>query len=250
MVLGTAGILLGILCILYFAGYGIWVGLQNSFTFFWAVLGVLLIFFGIVHRRYLAGASRWVKRIEQMFLGIVLICIIGFGIILGILISEGRKKPSGNADYVVVLGAHVYGERMSANLSYRVEKAYSYLIENPRTRVILSGGQGAGEDISEAEAMRRYLEKKGIAEDRILMEDTSVNTEENIRNSAKLIGDMRQSVVIISNDFHIFRAKRIAKKQGFKNVEGLGSGTHPYTAPNAYVREIIAVIKYRICGQI
>ena len=144
----------------------------------------------------------------------------------------------------------MYGERMSANLGYRVQTAFQYLKKNPETKVILSGGQGPGEDISEAEAMRRYLEGKGIAADRILLEDTSVNTEENIQNSAELIGDMEKSVVIVSNDFHIFRAKRIAKKQGFRKVEGLGSKTHLYTAPNAYAREVIAVIKYRICGQI
>ena len=57
-------------------------------------------------------------------------------------------------------------------------------------------------------------------------------------------------VVIVSNDFHLFRAKRIAQKQGFRHVEGLGSRTHLYTVPNSYAREIAAVIKYKICGQI
>ncbi|MCI8770536.1 MAG: YdcF family protein [Lachnospiraceae bacterium] len=250
MIVWIASILLGIACIFYFIGYAIWVGLQNSFTFVWAGLGVFLLLFGLAHKYVLTGAPRWMKRIEQAFLGIVLIGVVGFGIILGILIREGKRTPSEKADYLIVLGAHVYGERMSANLGYRVQTAFQYLKKNPETKVILSGGQGPGEDISEAEAMRRYLEGKGIAADRILLEDTSVNTEENIQNSAELIGDMEKSVVIVSNDFHIFRAKRIAKKQGFRKVEGLGSKTHLYTAPNAYAREVIAVIKYRICGQI
>ena len=84
----------------------------------------------------------------------------------------------------------------------------------------------------------------------MLLDETSVNTEENIRNSAELIGDMDKPVVIVSNDFHLFRAKRIAQKQGFRHVEGLGSRTHLYTVPNSYAREIAAVIKYKICGQI
>lgn len=250
MIIGTASIVLGIICILYFVGYCIWAGLQNSFTIVWAVLGILLILFGAAHKYFLAGAPPWLRRIEQAFLGIVLICAVAFSILLGFLVSEGRKAPADHADYIVVLGAHVYGERMSANLQYRVETACKYLKKNPRTKVVLSGGQGVGEDISEAEAMRRYLEKQGIAAGRMLLDETSVNTEENIRNSAELIGDMDKPVVIVSNDFHLFRAKRIAQKQGFRHVEGLGSRTHLYTVPNSYAREIAAVIKYKICGQI
>lgn len=250
MVLGVVSILLGMICILYFAGYCIWVGLQNSFTFVWAALGIFLILFGVVHKCFMAGAPPWLRRIEQVFLGIVLICAVGCSILFGCLVREGRKPPAKDADYMVVLGAHVYGERMSANLRYRVELACEYLKENPETKVILSGGQGPGEDISEAEAMRRYLEAQGIAAGRMMLEDHSVNTEENIRNSAKLIGDIEKSVVLVSNDFHIFRAKRIARKQGFRNVDGLGSKTHLFTVPNSYAREIAAVIKYKICGQI
>jgi len=250
MILGAACILLGIVCILYFAGYCIWAGIQNMFTFVWAVLGIFFILFGVMHKHFLAGVPPWLRRIEQVFLGIVLICAVGFSVLLGFLISEGKKAPAKNADYLVVLGAHVYGEKMSTNLQYRVEAAGKYLKSNPETKVVLSGGQGLGEDISEAEAMRRYLEANGIAAGRILLEDTSVNTEENISNSAKLIGDMEKTVVLVSNDFHIFRAKRIARKQGFRNVEGLGARTVIYTVPNSYAREVAAVIKYRICGQI
>ena len=106
-------------------------------------------------------------------------------------------------------------------------------------------GRGAAKKLQ-----RLFLEDRGISEDRILIDETSTNTEENLRNSLGLIGDKEQRVVIVSNDFHIYRAKGIARKQGYENVEGIGSRTVIYTMPNCYVREVAAVLKYKICGQI
>lgn len=250
MIFGWGISVTGILCILYCGGYIFWNGSNNAFTFVWGVIGIVLFLYGFVHRWILEKGAHWMKHTEQIFLGGMFVCLFVMGILLGILAWEGKKEPPGNADYLVVLGAHVYGERMSTNLKSRVKAAELYLEKNPETKVILSGGKGHGEDITEAEAMRRYLEEQGISSDRIWLEDTSTDTEENIKNSAKLIGDMEKSVVIVSNDFHIFRAKAIAKKQGYKNVEGLGAKTYAYTVPNCYVRELVAVIKYKICGQI
>lgn len=250
MIVSIISLVLGIVSLLYFIGYVLWVGINSSFVYFWAILGILSIAFAVVHSFIRKSEILLWKRVEQIGLGIVLLCVIVVLGMVGRLISEGKSTPSDNADYVIVLGAHVYGERMSANLRYRVEKACEYLKENPDTKAVLSGGQGQGEAITEAEAMRRYLEQEGIASDRLLLDDTSVNTDENIRNSAELIKDNTKRVVIVSNDFHIYRAKRIAKKQGFQNVEGIGSKTHVYTLPNSYVREAIAVIKYKLCGQI
>lgn len=250
MVISIISLVLGLASLAYFIGYAFWAGINSSFLYFWAILGILGIAFAIVH--YFIRQSEVVlwKRVEQIGLGIVLLCMILLLGMVGMLASEGKRVPSQDADYMIVLGAHVYGERMSANLRYRVEKAYEYLKVNPHTKAVLSGGQGQGEDITEAEAMRRYLEQKGIESDRLLLDETSVNTDENIRNSAVLIKDTTKRVVIVSNDFHIYRAKKIAKKQGFQNVEGIGSKTHVYTLPNSYVREVIAVIKYKLCGQI
>ena len=121
---------------------------------------------------------------------------------------------------------------MSSNLKYRIELAKEYLEENPETKVIVSGGQGHGEKISEAEAMYRYLIKNGIAKERIQKEEASVNTEENIKNSIKTGALEKKTVIIVSNDFHVHRAVGIAKKLGLTGVQGLGSKTHPYTSVN------------------
>ena len=250
MVISAISLVVGVVSLLYFAGYVFWNGINNSFLYFWVLLGVFGISYAVLHRIILQHGTVFWRRAEQVVMGIAAVCFVILMGIVGLLVSEGNEKPSDNADYVIVLGAHVFGERMSANLRYRVEAACEYLKENPDTKAVLSGGQGQGEDITEAEAMRRYLVQEGIEAERLLMEGNSVNTEENIRNSAKLIGDKSKKVVIVSNSFHIYRAKGIAKKQEYKHVEGLGCKIHPYSIPNSYVREVFAVIKYKLCGQI
>ena len=250
MVISAISLVVGVVSLLYFAGYVFWNGINNSFLYFWVLLGVFGISYAVLHRIILQHGTVLWRRAEQVVMGIAAVCLVILMGIVGLLVSEGNEKPSDNADYVIVLGAHVFGERMSANLRYRVEAACEYLKENPDTKAVLSGGQGQGEDITEAEAMRRYLIQEGIEAERLLIEGNSVNTEENIRNSAKLIGDKSKKVVIVSNGFHIYRAKGIAKKQEYKHVEGLGCKIHPYSIPNSYVREAFAVIKYKLCGQI
>ena len=250
MVVSVISLVIGIISILYFFGYMFYNGVNNSFTYVWILFGVVCIGFAALHRYILQKENLLLKRVERGILAVVCIGFLFFIAIVGKLVYEGQKKPEPKADYVIVLGAHVYGTRMSANLRYRIEAAYEYLQENPDTKVVLSGGQGHGEEITEAEAMRRYLAEKGIAPERILMDETSTNTEENIKNSAELIGDKGKKVIVVSNDFHIYRAKGIARKQGFENVEGRGARTHAFSIPNSYAREVIAVVKYRICGQI
>ena len=87
-------------------------------------------------------------------------------------------------------------------------------------------------------------------EDRMNLEDQSENTWQNIEYSKEKIKDDYSSVVIVTNDFHVFRGTRIAKKQGFRGVEGLGAPTKWYTVPNMFVREAVAVWKYALCGQL
>ncbi len=250
MIISIISLVIGVISILYFLIYIICAGINNAFTFFWAVLGVFCIAFSFLHRYIMKQEGSFLKRMEQAAGIVVLAGFVIFLVILGNIVSEAGKAAKPGADYVVVLGAHVYGKRMSTNLKYRIEAAYEYLEKNPSSKAVLSGGQGSGEEITEAEAMRLFLVEKGISEDRMLIDETSTNTEENLRNSLKLIGDKKQRVVIVSNDFHIFRAKGIARKQGYENVEGIGSRTVIYTMPNCYVREVVAVLKYKICGQI
>lgn len=250
MVVTVVLCVLGVISLGYFAGYVAWIGINNSFTYLWALLGIVCIAWGIFRQVPWVETNCYIKRAERVVGGLAVLLLLIFGITLGIIVPEGKKTPKDHAEYIILLGAHVYGERMSSNLSYRVKAGLAYLQKNPETKAILSGGCGKGESITEAQAMKRYLMEKGIAQDRLLLEESSTNTEENIENSGKQMKSIHSSCVIVTNNFHVYRAKEIAKKLGFTHVEGLGSVTHAYTAVNCYTREVIAVIKYKLSGQI
>ncbi|MFZ3587701.1 YdcF family protein [Bacillus sp. DJP31] len=159
------------------------------------------------------------------------------------LISQtANQLPPDEADYLIVLGAKLNGEDMSLALQYRVEVALIYLERNPQTKVIVSGGQGPGEVITEAEAMARYFLTEGIRKDRIIKEDKSTTTYENLLFSKKYIKG-GGPLVIVSNDFHLFRASLIADRVGYEKVHTLAAKTPLIVLPKLWVREYAAVLK-------
>lgn len=240
----------GIFSTAYFIMYMFMVDLNNLFTFFWLVLGIAGIAGGVLliwlHRHQIA-VPVWLSRGGLTVMGLFLLLFL---VVEGIIIGYGHSKPISDAEYVIVLGARVRGEHVTYTLCQRLNVACDYLKKNPSTKVILSGGQGAGEDISEAEAMKRYLGKKGIEEERMILEDQSVNTEQNMAFSIEKMRSTDASAVIVTNYFHVYRAVHIAKKKGMTRVEGAGAPVKWYTVPNLYVREAFAVIKYAVFGQI
>lgn len=148
-----------------------------------------------------------------------------------------------HADYIIILGARVKGEIPSLALQYRIDAAANYMKTNKETIAIASGGQGPGEDITEAEAIKNGLLTLGISSDRILLEDKSTDTVENIRFSKKLIPDHLEIGLLVTNDFHLYRAKSIAKDQGL-NLQGIPAETPTVAIPKSYLREYLAITKY------
>ena len=141
------------------------------------------------------------------------------------------------------------GREVSFNLARRLDAAISYLEENPETAVIVSGGQGLGEEIPEAEAMEAYLLEKGIGKERILTEERSMSTQENLLFCREMIPE-GSSVVLATSGFHLHRAMRIARKMGYDRLTGLGAQVKPVTVPLNYMREVCAVVYYRLRGRI
>ena len=179
-------------------------------------------------------------------IAICIIIIVGIAIFTTMecmIISKMNSKAADDADYIVVLGAQVRGERITKSLAKRLDAAYDYLIENEDTKVICTGGQGAGEDISEAFAEKRYLMKKGIAEDRIIMEDKSTSTYENLKFTLEIIGDKDAKIAIVTNNFHVYRAVLLGKYVGFKNVDGIAGDSDNRLLLNYMVREGLALFK-------
>lgn len=154
-----------------------------------------------------------------------------------------RMDAPKNADYLIILGARVKGTDPSLALAARIDAASGYLRKNTGTIVIASGGKGPGEDISEAESIKRELVAKGINESRIILEDRSTDTYENIRFSKKLIPSSAKLGLIVSNNFHMYRALSIAHDQGLA-VQGLPAETPSMAVVKSYSREYLAITKY------
>lgn len=168
-----------------------------------------------------------------------------FVLVEGAIIWNGfAAAPREGSDYIIILGAQVRGNKPSATLEYRLEKGYEYLVAYSEAKAVLSGGQGPDEMMTEASAMYRYLVNKGISEERLILEDESHSTYENLTNSFKLIDAEKENATIsvVSNRFHILRAQIQAKKLG-REVGGIGARSYLYLIPNYYFREFFAVMK-------
>lgn len=165
---------------------------------------------------------------------------------VNIFVFEEREIADPEA--VIVLGCQVRGEIPSSMLARRLDAALETLSEHPNALVVVSGGQGSGEDISEAEAMRRYLAERGVSDERIIPEDRSVDTRENIAYSAELLKERGISrVVIVTNDFHQFRADIYARRN--RLTAGHHSGKTPLrNLPNYIVREWAALFDAFVRG--
>lgn len=194
--------------------------------------------------------GRRVLRKVLFFLAAVF--ILSFVVVEGLILYHAQKTKDENADVIIILGARLYGRTPSPALAHRLDRGYAYLIEHPETIAVVSGGLGRGEEISEAEAMKTYLEKKGIAKDRILIEDNSFNTYENIGFSINVLKDElpalqleKMKFGIVTNSFHVFRGTLTAKEKGL-DAFGIPSKTPPTTLSKGYLTEYLSVLKYLI----
>ena len=146
----------------------------------------------------------------------------------------------------------MHGNVISRPLKYRLDETIAYLEKNKNAIAVVSGGQGNQENISEALAMKKYLENRGIASERIVMEDKAESTYENFVYSKNILDRKFKSgytVALITNEFHIFRAERIAKNAGFENVTHMGAKLDWYTVSINCFRECAAVVKFLIFGR-
>ena len=186
------------------------------------------------------------KQLKKISIIVLLALLISFIAIESLIISQGSKVNNTKSNYVIVLGAQIIGTRPSLTLINRLNSASAYLKENNDSLVIVSGGQGADEDVSEAYVMSEYLKRQGIDEARIILEAKSSNTYENLKFSIEKIREFDRGknieILIATSDYHIFRSKMLAKRLNIQ-AEGLASKTPKSTIIKAYVREYFAIIK-------
>jgi uncharacterized SAM-binding protein YcdF (DUF218 family) len=189
----------------------------------------------------LTGRFRIAARIAAAGLALGALLIMALCVLMAI--AATRAPPEDTEVTVVVLGCQVHGTTPSLMLSRRINAAYEYLEANPNASCIASGGQGPGEDITEAQAIRDVLVGKGIDENRIFLEDTSTSTLENIGFSAQVIREhgLPRQVAVASDNFHQFRAHGNARKEGLEPY-ALSCWAPWWLGPGYWVREAIAIV--------
>lgn len=183
-----------------------------------------------------------------LLLGIIVgICTLSFIIYQYKLVSQFDEKPSfaETADAGIVLGAALWDDEPSPALMERLEVARQLFADGKVSYLILSGGLG-NDRYTEAEAMKKYLVKQGVPENRLILESKSHNTKQNLENTKKILEESNlQTMTLITHDYHMTRALLYADKIG---IQASSSPVHSKVlfVPYHKVRECLALIKYKL----
>ena len=216
---------------------------------FFALLVTYLVLWTLcAHEKY----SRVFTVIRRCYVVLVAVASVFFFTMLGLVISDSRTEEA-DVDCLVVLGAGLHGDAPSYILRLRLNKAVEYLRTREDIPVIVAGGMGEGETITEAEAMYRYLVARGVDESLIWKEDKSTRTQENIKFSLALMEEMgldteNITVAVVSNGFHIRRAKLIAGKMGVDAIGVAAPTPGAYLQVLYYSREAFALAAELVFG--
>lgn len=211
--------------------------------------------FGLVCSVLLTGFVIWNKQITgvldaicQHTAGKVFLRLVGILILLGVLyclvmsvlmIHAAYRKPKQQPQALIVLGCRVRGTAPSRMLARRIHAAYDAMQADPELIAVVSGGKGSNEDISEAQCMWNELTKMGIPASRILLEDKSTSTSENLRFSRDILAEngLNGNLLLVTDGYHELRAQILAKKEGLPQCDPASAYTSWYLVPTYWIRE-------------
>ncbi len=269
----TAGA--GCICLVYYLIVILYAGAGTSCSWVW--LTGALFFWALAAGRYYRRihpkrVPRWLVVSAVTFLAAAVTVFVAVEIMVFSGVTEDGQP---GLDYVIVLGAQVREDGISNSLKKRLDKAIEYSQENPETVLVLSGGQGPDEPVSEAEAMYGYLLYNGVPKAQMLLETLSTSTVENIAYSRLVIGQAEEEkkrkslklhekitapgpftdvedkplqIGILTSDFHVFRAVAIAEKWGIPDAKGISAESDLILLPHLCVRECLAILKDKLMG--
>ena len=207
-------------------------------------LGVLTVFYSLTRRRW-----KSLRRIVSALL------LLGIGCFLAAeipVLAGARSDEAPDSDWLVVMGAGIRGTEPSLSMLNRLEPALEYLQTHPGATAIVSGSQGADELVSEASVMKAWLVARGIAPERILLEEQADSTYENIQYSLAIIarqgGDPTGPVTFVSSDYHLCRIRLLAEAQGCRPRCIAGKTSYPILMLNYAIREAFALWELWVFG--
>lgn len=213
-------------------------------------IGFVVMIYGV----FIAGMlskntdSKVIKVLSALYRVLVAVFVISFIIIEGIIwydiIGSDLSHNVPNAKYIIVLGAGLDGSKPGNVLTERLEVALDYLNTHKDTKVICSGGQGVAEDVAESVAMSNYFVEHGINKNRILQDNKSMSTIENLENSKAILdgrGDSHLKVAVVTSSFNILRARIISNQIGL-NADYIGADSKFRFNINYSIREYGAIL--------
>ena len=228
--------------------------LYNSIGFLVCALGGLLLLWAFVWAVLLfcRHTSPKIRKIART------VKIVTFTAIFAVLLSflwvegqilthdDGTEHPT--AQTLILLGAGLDGDRPSLTLVARMQTALDYLNANPHAVVVVTGGQGAGETVTEAAAMAKWLTARGVDASRIYREEQATDTRENLRYSKAIVEtqNLPQPVAVVSSSFHLYRAQMLAEQAGFAEVQTLSAPVPDvplqWLSASVYLREYCSIL--------
>lgn len=206
------------------------------------------VFFGLM-RRWGTKAAKILSCIAVVLLFALFVFFLAAEIPI---LADMHSDEDTSADYAIVFGAGVRGTEPSPSLTERLTAALTWLNEHPDGKVVVSGSQGSGEDISEAQAMYDWLIARGVAPERVLTEDQADNSYQNIQYSLAVIeaqgGDPAGRVALISSEYHLHRICLVARSLGCEPVRVAAHTYSIFLTANYAVREAFAMWYIWILG--
>jgi len=243
-------LILGLAMIAYFLALGLVVRFGQSLSELWLLGGVLCVLRFFVWN-HIYKTKKYPPKKPVVILRTLFCAALAFFLVMEcVILAGGVMPPKQNLDYIIVLGAKVNGREPSGALRNRIQVAKEYLEANPDTLAVLSGGQGSDEEISEAQCMYERLTAGGIDPSRLILEDQSSDTSENLRFSRGLIPEDAQTIGLVTNNFHIFRALATARGLGWNNVYGVPVATTMFSMPHYLMREFVGVLYDTLRGNL
>lgn len=185
----------------------------------------------------------------RVLLAAVLAGVVCFAVLAGVIRSGGQDELHGEPKIMLILGCKVEPWGPSVLLQDRLDTALAYLADHPDMTVVVAGGKGDDEHMSEARCMYEYLTGRGVDESRVFLEDQSRNTLQNFRFSRALLEELghdvaQEGVLVVSNGFHLTRARMLAGRVGFSDVSTLAApSSHLPSRIHMFFREPLALVK-------
>ena len=241
-------LILAIFCIKYYIDCANYAGKKSTFLVFWKISGICFSILCLIDVLLYAKLITILPAVIAFFRIMFVISIIILATIELLIIKAMRLPEQSGCRYMIIPGCQIRGLKLTGSLVKRLDRALKYCRDNSDIIIIVSGGQGRGEDITEALAMKQYLVEHGISSKRIIKEDTSESTLQNMVYSVRFIDDKSAKTAVVTNNFHVLRATKLAKAQGLTNVYGIAAESDKQLFINYMIREAFGIMKDFMSG--